>query len=144
MSCDSSDCKEFQQYHKNKINRMVHIVCFMIGIVCVTLLTEPYIGPMIPIIYIMLVWLSWKNIFLLGVVSLLLFITYNTLKLYPISQLTLLGILALSYIIPELSHIILKEPTYLYQRVAREQSAYAMAKKTITHAVNLVLFCLLK
>lgn len=145
LSCnEDKNCAEFQRYHKHHINRIVHILSFLFGFAAFALLLRTYSIPIV-VSYFGLIYLYWNDLVL--VVNILLYfiaisiLLYNSLNLLTPSryhQVVLFGCIATSYLIPEVSHVLFNESTYLYQRLYTEKSILSMLHELLAHIVNLV------
>ena len=148
MQCTTSNCIEFQSYHTNPTNRMIHVLSFLTALAAITvLLKTASIFLMIP--YFLFILLMWRSIpLILYMISMYIclclvvaIIVLQTPEQYKVPL--LIVIIILTYIFPELSHIYFNEPTYLYNRIYRENNLFTALYELITHAFNIVPFCLI-
>ena len=123
----------------------MHIVCFLFGFVAfVFLFKNNYIRYTIIFLYISIISIYYKSLIITSKISIIiliifLIITYINIK----SNIILLTIIIITNIIPELSHIIFKEKTYLYDRLFREPNIFMIIIQLIKHCVHLVPYCML-
>jgi len=140
---DTNDFNEFRKYHKNKYNRIIHILCFLIGLVAFVCLFNNYIAYSIIFLYISIIFVLYNSVTLIGNIFIFISIIFYGFKYLRItSKLTLISIIILTYIIPELAHIYFKEQTYLYNRLYREQNIFMVTIQLIKHCINLVPYCM--
>jgi len=139
------DFYEFKKYHKNKYNRIIHIFSFLIGFISfIFIFKNEYIKYTILLLYISLIYFTYYNIILITNISIILLIIFYIFKYLNIkSTFTLIVIILITYIIPELAHIYFKEKTYLYNRLNREQNIFMIIIQLIKHSINLVPYCIL-
>jgi uncharacterized membrane protein len=158
-----NDFYEFEKYHKNKYNRLIHIFCFLIGFVAFCFLfNNNYIKYGIIILYIGIIFFIYNNIndstdliknkkikirkfpILVTKILVILLIIFFIFKYINIkSKIILIIIIILTYIIPELSHIYFNEKTYLYNRLNKEKNIFMAIIQIINHCINLVPYCML-
>ena len=142
---NDKDFYEFKKYHKNKYNRIIHIFSFLIGFLAfIFIFKNKYIKYAIILLYISLIYFTYYNIIIITNISIILLIIFCIFKYLNItSTFTLVVIILITYIIPELSHIYFKEPTYLYNRLNKEQNIFMIIIQLIKHSINLVPYCIL-
>jgi membrane-associated phospholipid phosphatase len=140
-----NDFNEFKKYHKNKYNRLIHILSFLIGFIAFCFLFKnDYIKYTIVLLYIGSIILTYYNIILITIITILLIIILLVFKYFNnTNKITLILIIILTYIIPELSHIYFKENTYLYNRLNKEQNIFMIIIQLFKHSINLVPYCIL-
>jgi len=152
---DDKDCVEFQKYHKNKYNRIIHIVSFLVGFSAIIWLLPYKYKFTLPMLYLFgIIHYGYSFTILLSImISLFIiyFITHYSLnyisRLFTFGNKTIVKyiitfiVLIITFLIPEFSHYYFQEPTYLYNRIERE-NGFQKIKQIIKHEINLVPYCM--
>ena len=97
---------DFEKYHKNKINIIVHILCGIIYMSCLNLICDFKLLPF----YLLLLLLTYKDLKIIVLSIIFIYIFSVLLKKISINKLNLLIIFIISaFIIPEISHLYFNE-----------------------------------
>ena len=141
---DPDFCK-FKKYHKNEYNRIIHIISFLLGIIAIDEILSRQLNKKLKgklvILYVSLIYCCFNDINLSLKISYVLFLINSSIDFSNINNLKLAIILSLTFLIPELSHIIFKEERFLYERISEEKSLIDQIKYLIVHVIQLVPFC---
>jgi len=142
---NDKDFYEFKKYHKNKYNRIIHIFSFLIGFIAfIFIFKNEYIKYAIILLYISLIYFTYYDIIIITNISIILSIIFYIFKYLNITSIfTLIVVILITYIIPELAHIYFEEQTYLYNRLNKEQNIFMIIIQLIKHSINLVPYCIL-
>jgi hypothetical protein len=149
------DCVEFQKYHKNKYNRIIHIISFLVGFSAIIWLLPYKYKFTLPLLYLFgIIHYGYSFTILLSIMIYLCaiyFITHyslnHVLKIFPagnklfIKNIITITVVIITFLIPEFSHYYFQEPTYLYNRIEREQG-FQKIKQIVKHEINLVPYCM--
>ena len=149
------DCVEFQKYHKNKYNRIIHIISFLVGFSAIVWLLPYKYKFTLPLLYLFGIIHYGYSFTILLTIMISLFIIYlithyslnYVLKIFTsgnkifIKNIITIIVLIITFLIPEFSHYYFQEPTYLYNRIEREHG-FKKIVQIIKHEINLVPYCM--
>ena len=137
------DFYEFKKFHKNKYNRFIHIISFLVGFTSFCFLINQNSRYLLLFIYLFLIFISYNITIFINIVIILgsIFFLFYYFKIH--SKPLLFIIVIITYIIPEISHIYFNEKTYLYNRLHKEKGFVNGIIQLIKHCINLVPYCMM-
>jgi hypothetical protein len=103
---------EFKKHHKNIYNILFHILCGFIYMSVIFLLFKSYKNIAL-IVYILLLFISKINIYIIFVIFISIYIIINYLIKNNIKSLYLIILFIIFYFLPDLSHYLTNEKTVL-------------------------------